>query len=154
MKKIFNTMIALILAIVSTSCLTSGLEELEVYSGTEITGVAGVLHRYYGTDVIPGSNEVQVKSFVLRVQNVQKDATAGTLTFDVTIPSNLPATEQGKVTNKALVVIVNLSSAAVVTPIGDAPKFGVPGDWSKPNQYKVRAANGNEQTWTLTATLK
>jgi len=51
-------------------------------------------------------------------------------------------------------VIVNISTAAIVSPIEGAPQFGKPGDWSKPNRYKVKAANGDEQIWTVSLTFK
>ena len=60
MKKFFNIIAALLLAVVSTSCLDSGLEELETYKDCDITS-GEIYWRYYSTDVIPGSGEQQVK---------------------------------------------------------------------------------------------
>ena len=37
MKKFFNIIAALLLAVVSTSCLDSGLEELDTYKDCDIT---------------------------------------------------------------------------------------------------------------------
>ena len=46
-------------------------------------------------------------------------------------------------------VAVTISTAAIIKPIGDAPKLGVPGDWTKDNQYEVTAADGTKKTWTI-----
>ena len=114
-----------------------------------------VCHRYYDDSYIHnGSGEQAVKQANLSVANVQIDKEAGTCTFSVSIPSNFPKDEAGKVRSQALAVIVNISTAAIISPIEGAPQFGKPGDWSKPNRYKVKAANGDEQIWTVSLTLK
>ena len=51
-----------------------------------------------------------------------------------------------------LVVVVTLSAAAKIEPISGFPRLGIPGDWSKPNEYKVTAANGSTKKWTFTIT--
>ena len=60
MKKFINIIAALLLAVVSTSCLDNGLEELDTYKDCDITS-GEIYWRYYGNDVIPGSGEQQVK---------------------------------------------------------------------------------------------
>ena len=45
MKKYFNIIVILFLAICCSSCLDANLEELDTYEGKEITGVVGVYHR-------------------------------------------------------------------------------------------------------------
>ena len=153
MKKIFNIMAALLLAVISTSCLESNLEELEVYSGNDITGVSGVYYRYYGTDNIPGSGEVKVHQVTLNYGRFSADNEAGTCTFACQLPSNFPAAERANFSLSNVVVNINLSTAATVRPIEGSPKFGVPGDWSKPNKYVVTAANGSGKEWTCTLEL-
>lgn len=152
MKKYLFILFAFIGCMTMTSCLESGWEELDTYDGTEITGLVGVYSRYIDTSAsIPASGQNKVIQTQLNTANVQNDAEAHTLSFDVTVPDSYtgPAVDA-----KALVVVVNLSTAAVVEPIEGAPKFGVPGDWTKPNKYKVTAANGDTQIWTVTASLK
>ncbi|MCI5560145.1 MAG: hypothetical protein MR396_01915 [Phocaeicola sp.] len=149
MKKIFQLMMIATLALLSNSCLEKGLKDLEVFEGKEINTVY-VAHRYYGEDKIPVSGQPVVKQHLLQTKVVEKDAEKGVFTVDVIIPSNLPKSQVGKVVKENLVVMVVLSSAATIEPIGDAPKLGVPGNWSKPNQYTVRAADGSTQVWTIT----
>ncbi len=150
MKKILNILTALLLAVFSTSCLESNLEELEVYSGNEITSIAGAYYRYYGTDVIPGSGEQQVKQYSLWYGATERNVEAGTISFQCTYYSNAPQEVKDNFSFSNMVVIVNLSSAATIRPLDGAPKLGVPGDWSKPNKYEVTAADGSKKVWTIT----
>ena len=53
MKKIFNIITILLLTVFTTSCLDSNLEDLDTYKGKDIIGIAGVYHRYYGSQTIP-----------------------------------------------------------------------------------------------------
>ena len=149
MKNYIKIVAVLFLAVCCSSCLEMGLEDLETYEGDEITSIQGVYYRYYTTDKIEASGEYEVKQISMSVSNSVQNVDAGTWSFNVTTPTNLPSSEQGKVNADNLVVVVNLSTAAVIEPIGDAPKLGLPGNWSKSNQYKVTAANGKSKTWTL-----
>lgn len=146
MKKLLNIMAALLLAVISTSCLNHGLEELDTYDECDITS-GDIYWRYYGTDVIPGSGELQVKQVRLARAIVIDDETNTISILYVT--GNLPDSEKDKFTQEKAVVAVTISTAAIIAPIGDAPKLGVPGDWSKANQYQVTAADGTQKTWTI-----
>ncbi|WP_373822893.1 hypothetical protein [Bacteroides heparinolyticus] len=153
MKKLISIITVLLGTIVLTSCLKSDLEELETYTNNDITGLVGVYHRYYGTDIIPGSGEVQVKQARLASGQFKADKETATCEFACKIPSNFPESEKNKFSMSQLVVVLNISSAALIEPIQGAPKLGIPGDWSKPNKYVVTAANGAKKTWTVTAKL-
>lgn len=154
MKKYLNIIAALFLAVVCSSCLERNLEELDTYDGKEITSIAGVYYRYYDSGIIDASGEQAVKQVSLSVSNTQIDVEAGTCSLDVAVPTNFPASEAGKVNARELVVIVNISTAAIIRPIDGAPAFGTPGDWSKPNRYLIKAADGGQQEWTVSLTLK
>lgn len=151
MKKLFNKITVLLLAVFTTSCLDGNLEELDVYKGKEITGVAGVYHRYYGSQTIPGSGELQVLQSTLSYGNFQANAETGTSSFECELPSNFPAEEKPEFTMSNVVVMLNISTAAVIKPVDGAPALGKPGDWSKPNKYEITAADGSKQIWTVTA---
>lgn len=153
MKKYLYILLAFIGCLGMTSCLESGYEDLDTYDGTEITGVVGTYYRYVNTSSTLSNGQNQVVQKTLTTSNVQRDEKAGTLSFDVSLPANLTDAEKAGVNANALVVIVNISTAAVVEPINGSPAFGTPGDWSKANQYKVTAANGNTQTWTVKLNL-
>lgn len=153
MKKILNILMLLLCAAVTTSCLESNLDDLDTYDGADITGLAGVYYRYYGTETIPASGEVQVKQVSLNYGNFKSDTDAATCEFACQLPSNFPSSEKANFSLSNVVVVLNISTAAVIKPVDGAPKLGVPGDWSKPNKYEVTAANGDKKTWTCTLTL-
>lgn len=155
MKTYWNIFLSLLVILFFlSSCLDGNLEELDTYTGCEITSIQGVYYRYYSTETIPASGEQAVQQISLTVSNTESESELGTLNFTVSIPSNFPESERGNVSSSGLVVVVNLSAAALIKPVGDAPTLGVPGDWSKPNQYKVTAANGDEKVWTLSMTFE
>lgn len=146
MKKLLNIMAALLLAVISTSCLNHGLEELDTYDECDIT--AGEIYwRYYGTDVIPGSGELQVKQVRL-ARAIEIDDETNTIYIRY-VTDNIPEAERDNFTQEKAVVAVTISTAAIIAPVGAAPKLGVPGDWSKANQYQVTAADGAQKTWTI-----
>lgn len=152
MKSIKHILAAITLIILCSSCLKSHLETLDTYKGNDITG-AFVYYRYIDqSTTIPASGQNAVKQTALKVV---KDINAESKTCDLTvsIPSSFPAAEVANVSAGALVVALNVSTAAVVTPVGDAPKLGVPADWSKPHQYEIMAADGNAVKWTITVSL-
>ena len=146
MKKYFYLIAAMFVAVLSTSCLESGLDELDEYSGCDITN-GNVYWRYYGDGKISASGEQQVKQVYLAAARTQ-DAENGVYTIRYTT-SNIPEAERGNFTESKAVVAVTISTAATIKPIGDAPKLGVPGDWTKDNQYEVTAADGTKKTWTI-----
>ena len=146
MKKLLKIMAALLLAVISTSCLESGLEDLDTYKECDITS-GEIYWRYYGTDKIPGSNELQVKQVRL-ARAIEVDNDNNTLYIRYTT-TNIPEAERGNFTEEKAVVAVTISTAAIIKPVGDAPTLGAPGNWAKDNKYEVTAANGDKKTWTI-----
>ena len=59
MKKFLNIFAALLLAVVSTSCLKHDLEELDVYSGCDITRV-DCAYRWKTGETHPGTQSEKV----------------------------------------------------------------------------------------------
>ncbi len=154
MKTFYKIAIIFVGVLLCTSCLESNLKDLDTYSGNDITSIYGVYYRYYTTEVNAASGEYQVKQTSLTVSNTVIDTNSGTCTFDVSLPTNFPSdADPSDVSSTNLVVILNISTAAVIEPIGNAPALGTPGDWSKSNQYKITAANGDKKNWTITLSL-
>jgi hypothetical protein len=48
--------------------------------------------------------------------------------------------------------MVTISTAAKITPLNGSPLLGVPGDWSKTNEYRVLAADGSVKDWKIQIT--
>lgn len=147
---------ALLIALCSMSCLEHGLEDIETYTGNDILSVAGVYYRYYSDDVNPGSGENKINQLTMSYDATVDEETA-TVVCSVKIPSGFPSQQRDNVSlsyeegsRNGILVAVNLSSAATIKPLDGAPKLGVPGDWSKPNKYRVTAADGKTKDWTIT----
>ena len=146
MKKYLYLIAAMFVAVLSTSCLESGLEDLDEYSGCDITN-GNVLWRWYAGGNIPASGEQQVKQVQLAAARTQ-DAENCVYTIKY-VTGNIPEAERPNFTEANAVVEVTISTAAIIKPINGAPKLGVPGDWTKDNQYEVTAADGTKKTWTI-----
>lgn len=147
MKTLKYTIIALI-ALISTSCLEMGLEELESYSDAEITNF-NFEHRYMGMN---GENERLV---VLELKTTTTlDSLTSTIMCDITVPdtsANLSVEERAKILQSSIVGYADISLAASLKPIGDSPKLGVISDFTASDmKYKVTAGDGDtSKEWTL-----
>lgn len=135
-----------------TSCLTAGLDDLPEFEDAEITGIQKVEYRYMSDQVSPSDGRPIVKYVDFpRATNIDKEnrIVSISVTVPAANPSSFPEKEREKCSVANIAVMTSISTAARILPIGDAPLFGVPGDWSKPNKYVVKAANGSKKEWTV-----
>lgn len=152
MKKLFNIFAVILLAVFSSSCLESNLEELDVYSGCDITG-RDLYWRYVSDEVHPGTGANKVIQKRIPYYGGQSPIDTEACTAHIAyslLYSNLTEAEKAAFDEKKAVVIVSISTAATIKPIEGAPELGVPGDWSKPNKYEITAADGTKKVWTIT----
>lgn len=155
MKNYITALFTAIFAMVTLSgCLEHGFEDLDTYENADITSIQGVYYRYTTSDVNPGSGENKVMQATLSRSNYQKNDEAGTVSVTVSPASNFPADQLANLSSTNLVVVLNISTAAVIEPIEGAPRLGAPGDRSKPNRYRITAADGTKKDWTVTVTLQ
>lgn len=152
MKNIVKVIFLIFLAIGFTSCLKYKLENLPEYSVKDITGVSQVEYRYIGTTTSPASGQ-QLVQFIVMSNTATIDTAAKTVAITVSKPANFPSSEAGNLSLSKLVITLNISTAARIAPLNGAPLLGVPGDWSKPNSYRVTAADGSTKDWTITVVL-
>ena len=146
MKKFLNILAAMLLAVVSTSCLEHDLEELDLHSGCDVTN-GNVYYRYISDEVHPGTGANKVKQIYLAAARTQDlENCVYTIRY---VTTNIPEAQRGNFKESEAVVEVTISTAATIKPIGDAPKLGVPGDWTADHQYEVTAADGTKKTWTI-----
>lgn len=134
-----------------TSCLKSGLEDLPEFEGNDITGVQRVEFRYISDEISSTSGQNIVK-YVELSRNTTVDKDAQTVRISATVPAvstAFPQSERDKCSKSNISVMISVSTSARVTPVGDAPKLGLPGDWAKANKYIVTAANGDTKEWTI-----
>lgn len=138
------------LLLTCTSCLKGGLEDLPEFEDAEISGVQKVEYRYYDKNDISVVDGLPIVKYVSLSQTNKVDG--NTLSIEAKVPAasgSFTEEERAVVSTSNIAVMVTISTAARLTPIGNAPKLGVPGDWSKPNKYMVTAANGNQKEWTI-----
>lgn len=135
-----------------SSCLTAGLDDLPEFDRADIMGVQKVEYRFI-SDRMSTSDGKPVVKFVDFPQSTSIDKEKCIVSVSVTVPvanpSSFPQQERDKCSTSELAIIVSISTAARVFPVGNAPAFGKPGDWSKPNKYMVHAADGSKKEWTV-----
>ena len=151
MRKFINILAAMLLAVISTSCLKSGLEELDVYSGCDITRV-DCAYRWKTGEIHPGTqsekvNQVYVSAYSRTYVTDESDPTKGVCTIRYS-KTNIPAAYK-EIAEKEMVVYVTISTAATMKPINGAPQLGVPADWTADHEYEVTAADCTKKTWKI-----
>lgn len=151
--KILKFIIAMfVMALSCTSCLESNFEELDTYDGNDIT--AGYAwYRYKGDNKINASGEQQVIQKQLQRTGQVIDNNEATCALQFKVPTNFSEAEKNGVNINNIVVAVDISTAAVMSPVDGSPKLGVPADWSTPHKYLVKAADGKTKIWTISVTL-
>ena len=149
MKKFLNIFAALLLAVVSTSCLKHDLEELDVYSGCDITRV-DCAYRWKTGEIHPGTqsekvNQVYVSAYSRTYVTDESDPSRGVCTIRYS-KTNIPE-QYRSVAETEMVVYVTISTAATMKPINGAPALGIPADWTADHEYEVTAADGTKKIW-------
>ncbi|MBD5241541.1 MAG: DUF5018 domain-containing protein [Paramuribaculum sp.] len=142
MKRYIISLFALLSMVCFTSCLTSGIDDPEKeFDGADITG-GQIYYRW-----IDASGNVQ-QTRIARATDIDDEEQVFTILYAIQGALNEEQSQDFE-TLKKVVVTLDISTAAVIRPLGDSPKLGLPGDWSKPNQYEVTAANGTKKVWTV-----
>lgn len=157
MKKLFNILAAMLLAVVSTSCLEHDLEELELHTGCDITRV-DCAYRWVTDEIHPGTGAEKVKhvyvsAYSRTYETDEADPTRGVckISYSKTnIPEEFRADCEKLYPNeRGMAVYVTISTAATIKPIGNAPALGVPADWTADYEYEVTAADGTKKIWKI-----
>jgi len=151
MKKFLNILAAMLLAVVSTSCLKHDLEELDVYSGCDITRV-DCAYRWKTGEMHPGTqsekvNQVYVSAYSRTYETDASDPSRGVCTI-LYSKTNIPE-QYRSIAESEMVVYVTISTAATMKPINGAPALGIPADWTADHEYEVTAADGTKKIWKI-----
>lgn len=152
MKKIFYSLYLLLTTVLLSSCLKSGLEDLPEFADADILSVSKVEYRYVSDEIAPSSGQALVKNVTLS-HSAKVNSEESTVNITVNVPDNFPQTELSRLSASALVVSLNISTAARIVPIDNSAILGLPSDWSKANKYQITAADGTKKEWTVTLTL-
>ncbi len=157
MKKIYSIAIVGLLFSMS-SCLKAGLDEnLPKFKDAFITDVFMEYRFEDPTATSGGSPVVRIVNLnVTGKQFKRLEDTPGAATdsviFDVQVPAasgSFTTAERDKVNLSNLVFMSNISTAATMSAIEGAPRPGVPGDFSQPRKYELKAADGSVRIWTI-----
>ena len=145
MKRL-NIFIALLLMVSFSSCLTSGLEDLPEYDEAIITNFK-FEYRWFDDD----ENKMCVKQLNVKTKIDNENLV---VLCDIKVPAadkDFPATVREQVSISNIVGYCDISTAAVVAPVGDSPKLGEIQDFNAKGDmlYKVTAANGDSKVWTM-----
>ena len=148
MKKLINTILLIFLMGTVSSCLKSGLDDLETYNEAKITNL-NFECRWWDE----AKNQMAVKTLNIEKQISEDDIL---ITCKLTVPdasgSFTDAVRQN-VSLSSLIAYMDLSTAARIAPLNGAPKLGNPGDFSaKEFKYLVTAADGTKREWTIKIT--
>lgn len=155
MNRIILMIATLLATLTLSSCLKSNTESIAEYDNNSINDIAGVWYRYID-NYNPETSQTVVKKVELDNFTRQIDKENHSIKIQVK-PSidkvrEIPEKQLKELTLTNISIVVALPTAARIFPVGDSPKLGVNGDWSKPNRYMVQAANGNKQEWTIEIT--
>ena len=143
MKNSIRFIPVILLSIVFTSCLKAGLDELPAFEEANITRFR-FEYRWFDE-----------ASSQLRVIQINTDSTidGSSINCVLTVPDaagDFTAAIKSQVNLANIVGYADISTAAIMTPVGNAPKLGVPNDFSSSDmQYEVTAADGTKKVWTL-----
>ena len=143
MKKLINTVLLLFLIGTVSSCLKSGLDDLEAYNEAEITNL-NFEYRWWDE----AKDQMAVKTLNIEKQ-ISKDDNL--ITCKLTVPTasgSFTDAVRQNVSLSNLIAYIDLSTAARIMPLN-----GAPGDFSaKEFKYQVTAADGTKREWTIKIT--
>ena len=146
-NKLYIITILMITALFS-SCLKSGLEELPAYDEADIKTFK-FEYRWFDSD----KGQLRIQALNTKATVNKDDAT---ISCEIVVPATkdaFTAAIRSEVTLQKLVGFCNISTAATISPAGNAPKLGAVADWSaKDYDYVVKAANGDEKQWKIIIT--
>lgn len=145
MRYLIHTTLLCVMMLFS-SCLKMGLEELPVYESAELTNVR---FEYRWWDEAAKQLRVVQMSVSNKLDNEGK-----TLRTTITVPATSKVFTKeirDEVSLSNLCANVDISTAAQIKPLNNAPQLGVPADFSaKEFSYQIIAADGkNKANWTI-----
>lgn len=149
LKKIYLFLVGVLVMSVSTSCLHSGLDDIEDSNLCELISIS-MEYRWLSTNA-NGYDQLSRQQLTLSKNSPEED---GNLYFSITVPAasaSFPEDVRDNVSLDNLYMIANISPAASIKPIGNAPKLGLPAKWVEGQDYtyQVTAANGESKQYHL-----
>ncbi|MFY0601292.1 MAG: hypothetical protein JXR03_16565 [Cyclobacteriaceae bacterium] len=130
------------------SCLEKGLDDLPAFEDAEISSV-NFEYRW-----LDNSNDFARLEVVKMNTVVDIPEGSTVVNCDIAVPDeseSFPASIRNNITLSNLVAYMDISVAAIIEPVGNAPVLGTPGDFSQSSfEYEVIAADGKTtNVWTI-----
>lgn len=168
-----NILMGTMVLILMGSCLKKGYEDLPNSSDKDLTAVSYSYRFLYNDTIQKGTPqqeieldrvcEVVFKNSAIAIDSNGEKGFSSTISYDInSIKKTGPS---GSVTRQMLFdefkkriqhdqltnlwVTITVSDVAKVSPLNGAPVLGTPGDFSQDRNYRVTAANGDIQDYTL-----
>ncbi|WP_303315424.1 hypothetical protein Q4Q34_15240 [Flavivirga abyssicola] len=147
MNKLIKYIPIIVLGLLLTSCLTSDLDELPTFENADIIDFR---FEYRWIDNSSEFSKLKVQSLN---RTITIDTISNTVNCTITVPASdddFPDSVRADVTLSNIVGFADLTTAASMKPIGNAPVLGKVGDFSLSTiQYEVTAANNTVKVWSL-----
>ena len=155
--KFIGFLILCVLLQILSGCLEANLPDMEESAENTMTAfnfeyrwTSYTLIYDKTTNIVVDSIEyVNVKTINTLNEFVLNSDGSYTVNCTLSLPSGIPAAETVSLTK--LWGYASVPDAATVTPIGNAPELGTPGDYSSTVSYLVTAANGNTKEFIIVA---
>lgn len=148
MKRFINIVLLIFLMGTVSSCLKSGLDDLDTYNGAEITNLK-FEYRWWNDD----KQQMAVQEISIEKQILTDD---NLITCKLTVPevsASFTADIRQEVSLSKLYAFMDISTAARIAPVNGAPTLGKVADFSaKEFKYLVTAADGTKREWTIKIT--
>lgn len=148
MKKVYKVGFLVMIMAMTTSCLKQDLPDYPLWDGSQITNVF-VEYRFessddYGNDPVVAYKKLDVQQTI--------DTVNATIHINISVPgaaNKFTEEERAKVNQEKLWMYVDISTAATIEPIDGTPALGDPVNLKNALHYRVTAANGNKQEWSI-----
>lgn len=136
------------IALLSSSCLKLGLDELPAFEDADISAFK---FEYRWMSMNADNERLTV---IQLPTTCSVDSASSTITCAIEVPAasaDFPQEEYDKVTLSNIVGYAEISLASTMKPLGEAPDLGIVQDFSTSDlQYQVTAANEeSSKIWTL-----
>ncbi|RKE57052.1 DUF5018-related domain-containing protein [Sphingobacterium detergens] len=171
--KIGRILLGALTLIAMGSCLKKGYEELPNSPDNKLTAVSYSYRFLYNDTIQKGTPmqeieldrvcEIVFKNMAVAFDTNGQKGYTSTISYDIN--SVKKAGPSGSVTKQMLFdefkkriqkdqlanlwVTITVSDVSVVSPLNGSPVLGKPGDFSQDRMYRVTAANGDAQDYTL-----
>lgn len=154
MKQIFKIIMHFsVLGLTLSSCLKHNLPNPKDSDQNNITEFV-YFYKYVDTTVVNAGTPNEQKNISVRTitLNYTKTISNDTIYVKPTLPASMPLSIKQKISLSNIWATANISNAARIEPVGEAPVLGTQGNYSNPVTYKVTAVNGSSKNWVIKAT--